>query len=103
MKTAVLTTAVLTSVLASTTAEARAPRPAKRPAPATTDQDADDAARVEGSGQTTQYIFDGDDVEGLVLQPEGFSVSDRARARFPSMLSIRGHFLPELVTMAKDV
>lgn len=103
MKTAMLTTMALTATLVHTSpAEARDRKP-KRATPVASDTDADDAARVEGSGQTTQYIFDGDDVEGMVLLPDGLPVDLRTRARFPSLLRIRGHFLPELVTMAKDV
>jgi RNA polymerase sigma-70 factor (ECF subfamily) len=103
MKTAALTTVALTTVLAQAApAEAKDRKP-KRATPEASDTDADEAARVKGSGQTTEYIFDGDDVDGLVLRPEGLPVDARTRARFPSLLSIRGHFLPELIIMAKDV
>lgn len=99
MKSPLLTTLALLTVFAhATIAEAR-DKVAKPTAAAAPDSDADDGARVS----TTEYIFDNDDVKGLVLRPEGVPVPAAARARFPSLLSIRGHFLPELVRMAKDV
>lgn len=105
MKTAVLTTVALIVVLAQASlAQARGGKPSKRAAPAASDTDADEAAKVEGRGNhTTAYDFDDDDVRGLVVRPEGMPVGAQARARFPSLLSIRGHFLPELIRMAKDV
>jgi hypothetical protein len=67
------------------------------------DADADEAARVRGSGQITAYDFEADNVEGLVVRDEGVPVPARMRERFPTLLKIRGHFIPELVRMAKDV
>lgn len=101
--TSTLTASLLLGALLAlpTTALAAPPKakPARTPA---YDTDADDAARVAGS-KTTEYIFDNEGVDGLVLRPEGMPVAAQARARFPSLLHIRGHFVPELVRMAKDL
>ncbi len=91
---------LLVLLVISSTAEAR-PKPRERPAPVV-DADADDAARV-GGGPVAEYIFDTEDVDGLVLRPEGMPVAQHTRVRFPSLLNIRGHFVPELVRLAKDL
>ncbi len=105
MKATIIAAVALTTVLApGSSALARDRKPAKAAAAShEVDADADDSARVSGSGQTTEYIFDNDDVDGMVLRPEGVPVDSRMRARFPSLLSIRGHFVPELIRMAKDI
>ncbi|HWB81933.1 MAG TPA: sigma-70 family RNA polymerase sigma factor [Nannocystaceae bacterium] len=105
MKTAVLTTVALTTVLAQAApAQAKAPKQ-RRAAPEVSDSDADDAARKEGAGNVSAYydFVEGDRLTGEVIKPEGMPVDARTRARFPSLLNIRGHFMSELVTMAKDV
>jgi hypothetical protein len=98
---ATLTASLLLGALLALPSTALAAPPKAKPAPAS-DGDADDAARVAGS-KTTSYIFDNEGVDGLVLRPEGMPVAAQARARFPSLLHIRGHFVPELVRMAKDL
>jgi hypothetical protein len=103
MKPTLLTAIVLAAVLAPAThAEARGPKPKPAP-PSASNTDADDAARVAGNAAITEYIFGNEDVDGLVLRPEGMPVPAQARVRFPSLLHIRGHFVPELVRMAKDL
>lgn len=91
---------VLVVLVMPSTAQAR-PKPRERPA-LVVDADADEAARVGGS-PIAEYIFDTEDVDGLVLRPEGMPVAQHTRVRFPSLLSIRGHFVPELVRLAKDL
>lgn len=107
MKTTLLTTVALTTVLAqASTAEARDEKPTpRRAAPVASDADADESARKDGAGAVSAYydFVEGDRLTGEVLRPEGVPVDARARARFPSLLSIRGHFMRELITMAKDV
>jgi RNA polymerase sigma-70 factor (ECF subfamily) len=102
---------VLAGALVAPPAEAK-PKPKrakaaavqKAPAPApVSDQDADDAARRPSAGNTTVYWFEGDEVGGEVLAPGGLNVNTRASENFKSMIEIRGHFMPELVTAAMDV
>lgn len=105
MKTAVLTTVALTTVLAQAApAQAKAPKQ-RRAAPEVSNSDADAGARKEGAGNVSAYydFVEGDRLTGEVLAPEGMPVDARTRARFPSLLNIRGHFMVELITMAKDV
>lgn len=101
--TSTLTASLVLGALLSLPSTALAAPPKSTPAAApAADADADDAARVRGA-KTTAYIFDNEGVDGLVLRPEGMPVAAQARARFPSLLHIRGHFVPELVRMAKDL
>ncbi|HET6584433.1 MAG TPA: sigma factor-like helix-turn-helix DNA-binding protein, partial [Nannocystaceae bacterium] len=108
-----LVTPIVAGVLAGTLAvpsaqakpkakRAKATAVQKAPAPAS-DQDADDAARRGSEGGTTVYWFEGDEVGGEVLTPGGMQVNTRARQNFESMIELRPHFLPELVTAARDV
>ncbi|MFO0634514.1 MAG: hypothetical protein U0168_16845 [Nannocystaceae bacterium] len=67
------------------------------------DGDADDAARKGEKGGVTVYDFDDDNVDGEVLKPEGANLAARGRAKHASLISIRPHFLRELINMARDV
>ncbi|MCY1061026.1 hypothetical protein [Nannocystis sp. SCPEA4] len=92
MRLALLT--LLTTLFASTTAFA---------APAS-DQDADSAAnKGKGGSGTTVYDFDDDNVDGELLSPEGANVASRGRTKHASLITIRPHFIPELIKMANDV
>lgn len=66
-------------------------------------EDADAAAMKGNSGGTTVYDFDDDDVDGEVLSPEGANLSSRGRSKHASMITIRPHFIPELIKMANDI
>ncbi len=89
----------LTATLALSTALA-APAMA---APAN-DGDADDAARVSGGdGGTTVYDFDDDNVDGEILSPDGANVNSRARVKHASLITIRPHFLVELISLSFDI
>lgn len=67
------------------------------------DGDADDAARKGEKGGVTVYDFDDDNVDGEVLRPEGANLSSRGRVKHASLITIRPHFLRELINMARDV
>ena len=69
----------------------------------TSDQDADEAARRGTAGNLTIYDFEGDNVDGDRLSPEGFNVLSRGDVKMESLLRIRGHFIRELLVMATDV
>lgn len=84
---------LLTTLFASTTAYA---------APAT-DQDADSSANKGKASGTTVYDFDDDNVDGELLSPEGANVASRGRTKHASLITIRPHFIPELIKMANDV
>lgn len=84
---------LLTTLLASTNAWA---------APSDTDADSA-AAKGKGSGGTTVYDFDDDNVDGELLSPEGANIASRGRTKHASLITIRPHFIPELIKMAQDV
>jgi hypothetical protein len=65
--------------------------------------DADEAASKGKQGGVTVYDFDDDNVDGEVLRPEGANLAARGRVKHASLISIRPHFLRELINMARDV
>lgn len=67
-------------------------------------EDADSAA-LQGTNDEglTVYDFEDDDVDGEVLSPEGANLSSRGRSKHASMITIRPHFIPELIKMANDI
>ncbi len=72
--------------------------------PPPSDQDADSAAnKGRAGGGTTVYDFDDDNVDGELLSPEGANVASRGRTKHASLITIRPHFIPELIKMANDV
>ena len=66
-------------------------------------EDADAAAMSGTDGGLTVYDFEDDDVDGEVLSPEGANLSSRGRSKHASMITIRPHFIPELIKMANDI
>ncbi|MEM6992018.1 MAG: sigma-70 family RNA polymerase sigma factor [Myxococcota bacterium] len=76
---------------------------APNPTPIDNDADADAAARVGGDGVTAIYDFFDEEIDGDLLQDDGSVVVQPPKPIYPSLLSIRGHFLPELITLATDV
>ena len=64
-----------------------------------------DAAAMSGTNNegVTVYDFEDDDVDGEVLSPEGANLSSRGRSKHASMITIRPHFIPELIKMANDI
>lgn len=65
--------------------------------------DADSAAMVGKQGDTTLYDFDDDNVDGEILSPDGANIGARGRVKHASLINIRPHFLPELISLALDV
>jgi hypothetical protein len=67
------------------------------------DSDADEAARVGEVGGVTVYDFEDDNVDGELLSPDGANIASRGRTKHASLITIRPHFIPELIKMANDV
>ena len=88
MRTSLLTIAALMLVSASANAQ-----------PAT----ADESARVKNSRGSTVYDFEDDDVDGEILSPDGANLSSRIGTKHASMITIRPHFIPELIKMSHDI
>jgi RNA polymerase sigma-70 factor (ECF subfamily) len=63
------------------------------------DQDADIAARTEDGS----YIFENDYVDGESLSADGSILVARPSLRFQSMIDIRSHFIPELISKSYDL
>lgn len=72
-------------------------------APAKNDADADADANRGQKDRTTIYDFENDNVTGELLSPEGANVSGKLKYRHPSLITIRPHFIPQLVKIADDV
>jgi RNA polymerase sigma-70 factor (ECF subfamily) len=105
-KRTIATAVVATTVALTAGTAAAAPAKAKRPEPpAANDTDADEAARKDGSGNITAvYDFvEGDRLTGEVLRPTGTQVDARYKLKFPSLLTLRGHFLPELIQLGREL
>ncbi|TPV92866.1 MAG: hypothetical protein B7733_23520 [Myxococcales bacterium FL481] len=78
-----------------------APQAAHAFAPAP--QDADEAAFKGEQGGATVYDFEDDNVDGEILRPEGALINSRAGTRHASLITLRRHFIPELIRMAEDI
>jgi hypothetical protein len=65
--------------------------------------DADAAAFKGAEGGATVYDFEDDNVDGEILSPEGALISSRGRSKHASLITIRPHFIPELIKMSMDI
>lgn len=90
----------ITSLLLSATV-AFAPTDAPDVEPSS--QEADDAAYVGEEGQTSVYEFADDKLTGEHLSPDGSLIPWRRPTQHPSLIDLRGHFMPELVRLALDL
>jgi hypothetical protein len=93
----------LTLLLSATLAlapQAAAPRQAEAP---TNDTDADDAALKGTDGNVSVYEFADDTLTGEHLTPDGNLIPWRRPPQHPSLIELRGHFMPELVRLALDL
>jgi hypothetical protein len=90
------------TLLLSTTL-AFAPQAAPRAAAPTNDVDADEAALKHSDGNVSVYEFADDTLTGDHLSPEGNLIPWRRPPQHPSLIDLRGHFLPELVRLALDL
>lgn len=68
-------------------------------------ESADDAALKSGgeAGKTSVYDFDDDSVDGELLRPEGANIASRSRKKHASLITIRAHFISELIRLADDI
>jgi hypothetical protein len=92
----------LSLILSSTVsglASAAPAAPAKARA-ASSDQDADSAARV---GKSKEFIYDDEEIDGDSLHPDHERIDFRPPGKHPSLIQVRSHFIPQLLRMATDV
>ncbi|MEE9384729.1 MAG: hypothetical protein V3V08_15100 [Nannocystaceae bacterium] len=66
-------------------------------------QDADDVAFKGSKGGSTVYDFEDDNVDGEILRPEGALVNAKGGLKHASLITLRRHFLPQLIKMALDI
>lgn len=71
-------------------------------APAKTDVDADEGAR-RTTGKVTEYIYGEDELKGEVLRPEGANINGKVAQRWKSLITIRPHFVAQMIKIADDV
>lgn len=91
----------LTLLLSATLA--LAPQAAPRGEAPTNDTDADDAALKGNDGNVSVYEFADDKLTGEHLSPDGNLIPWRRPPSHPSLIDLRGHFMPELVRLALDL
>jgi hypothetical protein len=78
-------------------------------APAPADSDADARARVRATPSAaaqpvaTVYEFENDNVDGETLKPDGVPVPGSHRARFASLIQVRGAFTDHMIRLALDI
>ncbi|MFZ5785850.1 MAG: hypothetical protein ACOY3Y_05360 [Acidobacteriota bacterium] len=61
------------------------------------------AAEAEEYGNTTEYNFDDDVVEGDLVRPDGEMALARRRGRQSSLIRVREHFIPEMLKSVEDL
>jgi hypothetical protein len=79
------------------------PADAAAPAAGANNQDADAAALVGEDDAGRHYIFDGDSLTGDVLTPEGQLIPWHRPTKHSSLITIRPHFMRELLQLARDL
>ena len=71
--------------------------------PVVADQDADAAAARPTLGATKNFIYDDEDIQGESLQPDHEPIPGRRPGNHPSLITLRTHFIPQMLRMANDV
>ena len=67
------------------------------------------AARGGGGGGGTQvkkkttYDFDGDDVNGNLVKPDGTGIQGEQHGKTSSLIDIRSDFIPEMLKTVEDL
>ncbi len=60
-------------------------------------------AQAEDDGNTTEYNFDDDVVEGDLVRPDGEMMGSNRRGRQSSLIRVREHFIPEMLKSVEDL
>jgi hypothetical protein len=61
------------------------------------------AMAEELAGNTTEYNFDDDVVQGDLVRPDGEMALARRRGRQSSLIRVRQHFIPEMLKSVEDL
>lgn len=51
----------------------------------------------------TTYDFEGDDVEGALVKPDGADVQGERHGKTSSLIKIRADFIPEMLKSVEDI
>lgn len=51
----------------------------------------------------TSYDFEGDDVEGALVKPDGEDINGNQHGKTSSLIKIRGDFVPEMLKSVEDI
>ncbi len=58
---------------------------------------------AQTDSDVTEYRFDDDIVEGDLLQPDGATIPVRKLDDTPSLVKVRGHFVPEMLKSVENI
>ncbi len=62
-------------------------------------------AMAQGAGYVKKKVFDfeGDDIEGSLLSPDGAFLGGVSKIQFKSLIEYRYDFIPEMIKSAEDL
>lgn len=60
-------------------------------------------AEEEFGGNTTEYNFEDDIVQGDLVRPDGEMAMARRSGRRSSLIRVREHFIPEMLKSVEDL
>ena len=60
-------------------------------------------AADDGEPEETVYDFDGEDVEGALVRPDGEQITGDDRGRTSSLIDIREDFIPEMLESVETI
>lgn len=53
--------------------------------------------------ETTTYDFEGDDVTGSLIKPDGENITAETHGKTSSLINIRADFIPEMLESVEDI
>lgn len=60
-------------------------------------------AMAQGSEEETVYDFEGEDLTGALLRPDGEQITGDQRGRTSSLINIRQDFIPEMLKSVENL
>lgn len=70
------------------------------PAPEVGQADSDADVQYQ---ERTEYDFDGDDVTGSLIKPDGENITGQTHGKTSSLIKIRGDFIPEMLESVESL
>ncbi|AWV90343.1 hypothetical protein [Bradymonas sediminis] len=53
--------------------------------------------------ERTEYDFEGDDVTGSLIKPDGENITGETHGKTSSLINIRADFIPEMLESVEDI